>query len=75
MKVGNRAGLCSLPYDRCKKRAYICSPLSADTNEGIAQEYAGGKSVYVFYAMKGTWHERKCATCVPPDDPLRQYPV
>lgn len=40
-----------LPYDRCKKRAYICSPLSADTNEGIAQNMQATRA-YMFYAMK-----------------------
>lgn len=40
-----------LPYDRCKKRAYICSPLSADTNEGIAQNMQAARA-YMFYAMK-----------------------
>ena len=40
-----------LPNNRCRKRAYICSPLSADTNEGIAQNMQAARA-YMFYAMK-----------------------
>ena len=34
-----------------KKRAYICSPLSADTNEGIARNMLMARA-YMFYAIK-----------------------
>lgn len=40
-----------LPNDRCRKRAYVCSPLSADTEEGIVQNMQAARA-YMFYAMK-----------------------
>lgn len=40
-----------LPNDRCRKRAYICSPLSADTEEGIVRNMQTARA-YMFYAMK-----------------------
>lgn len=40
-----------LPNDRCRKRAYVCSPLSAETDEGIVQNMQAARA-YMFYAMK-----------------------
>lgn len=40
-----------LSYDRYRKRAYICSPLSADTNLEIAENMQTARA-YMFYAMK-----------------------
>ncbi len=37
--------------DRCRKRAYVCSPLSADTDEGIVRNMQAARA-YMFYAMK-----------------------
>lgn len=37
--------------DRCRKRVYICSPLSEETKEGMAQNMRTARA-YMFYAMK-----------------------
>lgn len=37
--------------DRCQKRVYICSPLRAETENGMAQNMRAAKA-YMFYAIK-----------------------
>lgn len=40
-----------LKHDRCKKRAYICSPLSADSEDGFLANMKAARA-YMFYAME-----------------------
>ena len=40
-----------LKNDRCKKRAYICSPLSAVTDEEMVENIKIARA-YMYYAMK-----------------------
>ena len=40
-----------LVEDKCKKKAYVCSPFSADDKEGMLQNMRTARA-YMFYAMK-----------------------
>lgn len=40
-----------LTEDKCKKKAYVCSPFSADDKEGMLQNMRTARA-YMFYAMK-----------------------
>lgn len=40
-----------LAEDKCKKKAYVCSPFSADDKEGMLQNMRTARA-YMFYAMK-----------------------
>lgn len=40
-----------LKNNRCQKKAYICSPLSADTSEGVLQNMKNARA-YMFYAAE-----------------------
>ena len=37
--------------DKCKKKAYVCSPYSAEDNEGMLQNMRTARA-YMFYALK-----------------------
>ena len=40
-----------LVEDKCKKKAYVCSPFSADDKEGMLQNMRTARA-YMFYALK-----------------------
>lgn len=40
-----------LVEDKCKKKAYVCSPYSAENNEGMLQNMRTARA-YMFYALK-----------------------
>ncbi len=40
-----------LAEDKCKKKAYICSPFSADTKEGMLENMRVARA-YMYYALK-----------------------